>query len=164
MPTTRGPITSHTRPSDPDDLAIVRKVKESRPARRSKTPVDPADPLKGVARFTPAGHVRNLTVKLAYLPDGDDPEDDALTTAAIAWLGTDRIKLRDYGLDTRDKAVIDWLRYRINTDRLPSVEEDFAMHDIACPHPGCDVVVKNTKSGHKALARHAFAAHRDEDA
>lgn len=162
MPTTRGTITSHTRPSDPDDDPIVRKVKESRPVKRPKTEIDPDNPLKGLTRFVPSGGVRNLTVKIAYLRDGDDPHDDELTTAVLAFLGKDRIKMRDKAFVTQDPPVIDWLRYRINTDRLPSVEEDYAMHDIACPHPGCEFTVKNTKAGHKALARHAFSEHRDE--
>lgn len=158
MPTHRGPITSHHEPAEPSP--VVRKAQELRRGKRNATPRDPNDPLKGMARFKTLRGYRNLAIKLAFLPPDEDERDDELTRAALEWLNTDKIRFHDGALATREKPLIDWLRYRIHEGRLPDVEEDLSMLDIACPQ--CGKTFKNSKSGHKALAQHIYDEHQDE--
>ena len=156
--TTRGPVTSHVGPKESE---LVAKAREKRPTKKNVTAIDPADPLHGVVRFQTTGKrpFRNLTLKIVHLPDGVDAKDDELTDAVIAWLKGDRLTLHDWGLDTRDQPVIDWLRHRIYTGRLKEVEEDLEMLDAACPVKGCDFTFKNNKAGRKAAYLHMQDVH-----
>ena len=187
MPTVRGQMTASSTPR-----GIIEELRERRSqgtAAKPEKSVDPENPLKGASRFIARGKKEKI-LRIAFLPRDYRPrrakdftvsidEDDRRTEACVQALKAKHIRFSrhskpsadgkkweltaDGQYTTREKAIIEWLRYRIRMGIFPDLYEDVSMADIPCPQ-GCGFSVKNTDKGHAALSRHMLESHYTESA
>jgi len=144
--------------------AAGRTKKEARVAlKRASVPNPDAaiggKPLKGAARFVARNGSRFFRIKIAQLPDGVDPADDARTEACVAALGTPYLQFSEAAYATKHPDVIAWLRGRIALRRLPNVAEDLSMLDIPCSF-NCGETFKNTEQGVMERYEHELTVHQ----
>lgn len=172
MVTSRQRATSASlKPDDLVERAFAGRSK-GRPVDDRSPVGDPADPLKGAARFV--SPIRALQIKVWPLPrdfavEGRTltPEeveaDDARTALALrdlksAYLAFSYDDQQKVGaLVTGSRPVADWLRHRLRHGLYPEVVEDHAMRDVRCPQ--CDQTFKNTPLGHAELGNHVLDVH-----
>jgi hypothetical protein len=169
MATSKGMITSHN--AGPTELNEATPP-APRPSAKSKAQIDPKQPLKGASRFVTTDGSRSLRIKISHLPGGGDAADEQRTEACRAvspdgYVSFRALAVRDGertqgALVVTEPAVVAWLRGRIASGHLSSVEEDVTLlSEIHCPH--CEATFVGAKA-QKELAAHLASEHTEDGA